>query len=809
MIQPPCQRSHRPRPVAPRAFFSFIPLIPLIALGLGVLGAPGCDATPGAVPDGGGAVDAGVSDREACAPLPDPGAEATCPVYVSFKAPRGTRSVAVAGEWNGWSATAEMLVPPFEGGVYTKMLRLRPGLYAYKLVVNSSDWVLDPQNPYRKYDGGVENSGLRVPDCRKPRLVVVPGSLKVSRPALGEGSLSVQLRAEDADGLPLPLCALRGTLRQPDTHHSTGAALPPLPDRALQLRGAFADLRLDKLLDGKHTITLVPEAHGQAGEPLLLPFWVEAAPFSWADTPLYMAMTDRFANGDSQNPGRIDGVIPPANFQGGDLGGLTDKIESGYFERLGVRALWLTPFYTQPPTAHLDQSGKYQVAAYHGYWPVKARQVDPRIGGDEALHALVEAAHRHGMRVMMDAVLNHVHEQHEYFQDAAKKPWFRTGCTCGTAGCDWTEKRLSCLFARYMPDIDWTVTAASEQLIADTLWWLEEFDLDGLRIDAVKHVEDLAIFNLGARVRERFEQAGTRYYLLGETAMGWNEGTPAQNRENYDTIKRYMGGPAGAGLDGQFDFVWYHAIPYRVFAYDEKRFLHVDYWTHASVSEFGSVTGPTGLPGDYLMVNYLGSHDTSRFVSMATYRDPAAGAMWQRDIANNKWENLPLPPPDQEPYDRLWLGMLTVMTVPGVPLLYYGDEYGEYGGGDPDNRHGMRFDTQLAPREKAQLERMTRLLQARRELGGLRRGPVVTALLGEDVYAFARPDKAPAQGALVVLNRTAADRSVMVPVPAELGWSMGTRLRDRLTTSTDRYTVGGTVLIVTVPARGGLVLAPE
>jgi glycosidase len=286
-----------------------------------------------------------------------------------------------------------------------------------------------------------------------------------------------------------------------------------------------------------------------------------------------MAMTDRFVDGDGKNPGQLPSVRPAANYQGGDLTGVTRKIESGYFDRLGVRALWLTPFNTQPTIPQRDTSGKYDVSAYHGYWPIAARQVDDRIGGAAALHALVRAAHQHGMRVLMDSVINHVHEQHEYLRDPSRQSWFRSDCICGTPGCDWTARRLTCVFAPYLPDINWTVPEAAEQFIADALWWLDEFDLDGLRVDAVKHVEDAAIFNLTTRVRERFESAGTRYYLLGETAMGWNEGTVSDNRENYDTIRRYMG---PMGLDGQFDFVWYHGIAYRVFAYDEKRFLHVD-----------------------------------------------------------------------------------------------------------------------------------------------------------------------------------------------------------------------------------------
>lgn len=761
---------------------------------LGPVGA--CDVPATGPSDGGGIADAGAPPSgDPCAPqaVPQPTGDALlCRVTVVYTPPHAGR-VAIAGEWNSFSTTAQPLSGPDAQGAYRVTVQLAPGLYAYKLVTDGTNWQLDPQNAYRKYAGGVENSGLRVADCHVPALHVQPGSLQLSRLGVEKGTFAVRVGVAAAAGESPGLCKLTATVR--DSREPTVPTGTPAPVQVtLTADRRFADIRLGDLSDGKYTLTLLPEAHGVQGPELVLPFWVEAETFSFADTPLYMAMTDRFVDGDGKNPGFLAGVRQAANYQGGDLLGMTQKIESGYFDRLGVRALWLTPFNTQPSAPQLDSGGQYEVSPYHGYWPVRARQVDPRIGGEAALHALVRAAHRHGMRVLMDSVMNQIHEQHEYFLDPQRKSWFRTDCICGTPGCDWTERRLTCMFALYLPDINWTVPAAAEQFIADALWWLDEFDLDGLRVDAVKHVEDAAILNLTARVRERFEQAGTRYYLLGETAMGWNERTIADNRENYDTIRRYLG---PAGLDGQFDFVWYHASAYRVFAYDEKRFLHVDYWTHAGLSQFAGS----------LMVPFLGSHDTSRFITFATYRDPAAGSPWNRDTANHKWDNLPAPPPDQEPYDRLWLGMVNLMTLPGMPLLYYGDEYGEYGGGDPDNRHPMRFDLQLGPREKAQLGRMTALLKARAELRGLRRGDLQTVLLDEDIYAYARLDREPKQTALVVLNRTAATVQTAVPLPAELGWPVGTPLRDRL--GGQAYPVTGLMLMVDVPARGGVVLAPE
>lgn len=732
-----------------------------------------------------------------CAPLAAPSADATCPVSIRYIPTRAIKSVAIAGEWNGWSTSAQTLTGPDGSGAYTLNLQLPPGVHGYKLVEDGTSWQLDAGNPYRKYVGGTENSGLRVANCFRVGLSVKPGSLQITRSASEQGELTATILVHSPSGAAQPgLCQLRSMIRRPDSDPL--ASLPQLSSLELKIAEdrQSATVHLRNLTDGKYQITLTASAGGQDGDPLLLPFWIEPEPFRWSDTPLYMAMTDRFVDGDGKNPGALPAVVPAANFRGGDLQGVTQLIELGYFDQLGVRALWLSPFYSQPSTAHPDQSGKYNVTAYHGYWPVRPRSVDDRIGGDEALQRLVQAAHRHGIRVLMDAVLNHVHDQHEYFQDPQKRSWFRTGCICGSPGCDWTDKRLSCLFASYMPDIDWTQTEASEQFISDTLWWLEHFNLDGLRVDAVKHVEDAAIFNLTARIRERFEQAGTRYYLLGETAMGWREGDITTNQSEYDTIKRYMG---PNGLDGQFDFVWYHANSYRVFAYDEKRFLHLDYWTHASLDQFRGST----------MVNYLGSHDTSRFLSMATYRDPTPGSAGDRNIANNKWDKLPQQPSDDEPYDRQWLGTLSVFTMPGMPLLYYGDEYGEFGGGDPDNRHMMRLGGQLATREKNQLSRMQKLLTARQKLRGLRRDKLVTALLGEDVYAFARPDDDPKHGALVILNRLSYQTTASVPIPSELGWATAVTVKDQLSDKTYTVPAAGGRLAVTVPARGGVVLARE
>ena len=334
-----------------------------------------------------------------------------------------------------------------------------------------------------------------------------------------------------------------------------------------------------------------------------------------------MVMTDRFINGEPSNDQAPSmGAVSSGDWEGGDLNGLAAKIRSGYFNELGIRALWLNPVNTGADGVWIASDGVHQVTGFHGYWPIKPREVDPRVGGEDALKAVVTAAHEKGIRVLMDFVINHVHEDHTYFRE--NPDWFNAGCVCGSPGCDWTEQRLTCLFADYMPDVDWTNKAASEQFIDDALWWMETFDLDGARVDAVKHVDDLAVFNLVARVNERFETAGTDYYLDGETAMGWAGDRLEDNAAQYDTINRYMG---ENGLDGQFDFVLYHAVTNSVFSYGERGMLHLDAWTGFSQTEYTEGA---------IMTPYLGSHDTSRLVSTCDYR--GQDAEHSRDVVWNK-----------------------------------------------------------------------------------------------------------------------------------------------------------------------------
>jgi glycosidase len=607
-------------------------------------------------------------------------------------------SVEIEGEWN-WSDTISLSE---DNGIWSTEIELSEGLYCYKLIVDGV-YIFDPSNPYRGYCGEYENSVVRVEDASRPNFEshIVDDILTVTF-IPGIGGAGPEQIPNDLNGATWDVNNMQWTLD------------------------------LSSFTEGKHTLHLeVNDTDSNPAYDEIIPFWIgEQADFSWEDSLIYMIMTDRYINGNISNDNPTNTATHGADWMGGDFEGVTHKIESGYFSNLGVNVLWLTPFNTNAQGTGLAGDGVHDVAAYHGYWPVEARQVDPRLGTADQLKTMVDAAHGEGIRVIMDYVVNHVHESHSYYQDNPE--WFNQGCICGTSNCDWTEHRLDCQFTSYMPDVNWKQRNASEQFIEDALWWLEEFDLDGARIDAVKHVDDLAITNLATRVAQRFETVGTEYYLKGETAMGWAGHDLAANQEQYETINRYMG---ENGLDGQADFVLYHAVADNVFTSGTENYQHLDYWTNRSQDQYsqGSV-----------MVPYVGSHDVPRLVSRA---DTGTGDAW------NQWQEdgLPGQPGTDSPYQAALQAYGWLLTTPGAPMIYYGDEYGEFGGADPDNRHMYRNTTSWNDREASLFDNLSQLGQLRAESIALKQGVYSTRYASPDLLIYDMSHSL--QNMSIILNR--------------------------------------------------------
>jgi len=135
---------------------------------------------------------------------------------------------------------------------------------------------------------------------------------------------------------------------------------------------------------------------------------VPAAPFIWENASIYFLLTDRFSNGDPSNDINFDRTDQTAilrGFEGGDMAGVIRKIEEGYFDDLGITALWLTPWFEQVHGSTDEGTGP--TYGYHGYWAKDWTAIEPNFGNPETLSLLVETAHAHGIRIVMDIVINH------------------------------------------------------------------------------------------------------------------------------------------------------------------------------------------------------------------------------------------------------------------------------------------------------------------------------------------------------------------------------------------------------------------
>ena len=689
----------------------------------------------------------------------------TCEVVLTYAPPQSVQGVvSVIGEWAGFSSTRLLELQDRGDGVFTARLEgLEPRDYGYRFVLGEKQ-LLDPQNPYTRWVRAEEYSRLTVPDCRQPVLELRRFSVTPS------GRLDLEVAYLDGTDEAGP--AAEGVALSVDGKVK--------PDAFNRNTGRFI-LDAEPLSVGKHHVKVTArDAQGREAKSLYLPFWVEAQKFRWESGLMYFAFTDRFYNARADNDGPVANVDPIANYQGGDFAGITAKIEEGYFDAMGIRTLWISPVDQNPEGRFVGTGGKYY-AGYHGYWPSKPRTPQHRFGSLEDLRALTAAAHRRGIRVIADLVLNHVHQEHPYWIEHRGDGWFNTSasCVCGTQDCDWEEKRLTCKFTDYLPDFNWRSSGMVDQFVDDALWWLEAADFDGFRMDAMKHMDQVAGRTLRGKLKEITAMTGTEFYLVGETFVG------ADGRSQ---IARYI---SPRELDGQFDFPLYW--PLREAFADGQGLERVDAAVCANEAFYA--------PGT-LNAPFIGNHDVARFMSQAAKQLDGAGG----DPFSNS--RPPATVTDAAAFEKAKYAFTFLLTQPGVPLVYYGDEVGMPGAGDPDNRRMMRFGNMLEPMEKGLLEWVQKLGQARRTSEALQTGERHTLRVEKDLYIFQRNLPGGGPGAIVVINRGTVPRP---PLEIELVGSLAAEkgTYEDLFSGRTLELAGTATVVVELPPRSASVYLPE
>lgn len=742
---------------------------------------------------GSATVDLVVTDRKrrsAAATLPVVVGAAACPVRLSWQ-PTTTSVSAVQLEGELLDASGgDGAYTLQEDGSWTLDLDLAPGAWAYR-VVEVSDFsqgseersFCDPQAEQISCPAGYKepwetdwdhdcsqpdsscDSLLVVPDCSVPQVALT--SLDVNRT---EGRFKAEIAVTPA---------ISGALLDEFTLTLDEGPVP------YEIAGNTFHVEHPALEPGRHTLRFrALDQDGAWSDELWVPFWTDVADpqDGFRDGLMYYVFVDRLADGDESINGGEGASATIADFAGGDWAGVRQALP--YLDELGVRTLWISNPQDNAEGAWAGQC-EADFAGYHAYWPDQARQPEEHFGTADELQLLVAEAHALGMRVVMDWVANHVHEDHPYADNA---DWFNGQALCEDAN-NWNDIPEECWFAPYLPDLDYTRTDVLVTMLDDALWWARTFDLDGFRVDAAKHMPHSVQYNLEARIQAEIEHTAAggdeEFWTVGETFDG------------AERIAEYIGEDQ---LDGQFDFPLYYGIRAGFGGYGSLRDLSA------------TIADSTARYDGALMSNFLGNHDVGRFITDLAWGGGSA-------CGGDPFAEAGVPADSTWAYDRLALAWLFVLTRPEVPLVYYGDELGLPGFGDPDNRQPLWWytggtvtsvDQAIAGVQGAVgFEPMTEVLRtvaavgaARRQVRALWDGAEVEWWLEDQVMAWARVAD-DGSAALVVLNASDSDRTLdnglsFAGLPAS-----GT-LEDVV--SGEELGFSGDWLSVQVPARSGRVL---
>lgn len=488
--------------------------------------------------------------------------------------------------------------------------------------------------------------------------------------------------------------------------------------------------------------------------------------FRWEDAVMYFVMVDRFNNGD----GTVDPVPnvtggdasngPSGQYEGGDLEGVTNKLP--YLTDLGVNALWLSAPYENRNLAGAainPASDPNTYSGYHGYWPSPDNisyadssnpsprpQVEPRIGSEEDLRTLVTDAHNQDVKVLFDYVMNHVDSESGLAQ--AHPSWFARKDNGQIALCGpenlWDDNYWGtrCAFTDYLPPFDFDNQEARLWSVNDALWWAQEFGIDGYRLDAIKHVPLSWLEDLRTALNEQIpEPEGGRFYLVGETFA----------YDNADLIRSFV--DPQTMLDGQFDFPFKARLCEALFR-PEGRLDSFSSWMNNNDSFYGAGS---------LMTTWIGNHDIPRAIHFASGEIPNCR---EGSSPQNGWYMSYPQPVDGAAYQRLGLAFGVMMTNPGIPLIYYGDEVGLAGGGDPDNRRLMPWDdNSLNPHQIELRQLISRLAEIRAEYKNLSRGRRVTLSADQDTWVYRMLGcSGDTISVTIAINRADSERTVNLPV---------------------------------------------
>lgn len=479
--------------------------------------------------------------------------------------------------------------------------------------------------------------------------------------------------------------------------------------------------------------------------PAITPDWVK-------DTIFYQIFPDRFAKSRQvEKPNHIETWDSPPTqhgFKGGDLLGVVEQLD--YLVDLGINAIYFCPIF--------------QSTANHRYHTHDYFQVDPILGGNDAFHKMIQAAHARNIRVVIDGVFNHASRGFYYFNHALENgkespylDWFTFTKFPLHAYDDGQAGYAAWWNLKALPKLNTFNPHVREYIMRVAEYWIEQ-GADGWRLDVPAEIDDDSFWQ---EFRTRVKAKNPEACIIGEIwhrADRWLQGDQFDAVMNYQFTRAALSYCIGAKHAAK-DLL--HDLSYGdVVTADAKHFAdaleQTQSWYHPEIT--------------YAQMNLLDSHDTARFIS----------------IAKN----------DKTALKLAWLAMF---TYPGAPTIYYGDEIGLEGGKDPDCRRGMIWDKSQWDNDLYATARQ--YIALRKKYRALRRSGIYTRLHAHGmVYAFARQ----LAGETVIVAINAGEKPVTVDLDVAAILSESTPVNQEWSSET-RVVENGKLSGLAIPGRTGAV----
>lgn len=453
---------------------------------------------------------------------------------------------------------------------------------------------------------------------------------------------------------------------------------------------------------------------------------------------IYLIMPDRFSNGDTSNDSFTDLQDVNSNRNdvllrhGGDIKGVQQHLP--YLKELGVTTVWMTPVIENNMPLNKESAG--MMSGYHGYWFTDHYKVDKRLGGNKAYHELSDALHANGMKLIQDAVYNHIGSQHWIAQDPPSPDWINQwGSYTGSnhrdeavfspyANAKDKKQMLDGWFVPHLPDVNQRNPFVATFLIQHAIWSTEEFGVDGWRVDTYKYCDE-AFLN---KINDELLKEYPKLTIFGEAWTNTVTGSAYFTRNNIKV-------PFKHNAEGVTDFPLNSAIM--------ATLTQPFGWTEGVNKLYMTLAQDILYQQPLNNCIFLDNHDMDRFYSVAG-------------------ENM----------HKFKQGIGLLLTLRGIPQMYYGTEILmknfknpsdamvrlDYPGGFEGDAINKFHKNGRTSQEQEAFDFVSKLALFRKKSTALTTGKTMQYIPAEGVYVYFRYDEK--QTIMCVVNTSDKSKNI-------------------------------------------------